>query len=239
MEYRSLFAVLLVSLFAAVPASAITYNFARLADDILTSTGMERNWSDVSAAGGVSTWGSFTGQSFIKSGVGLTATGRNGNGTFSDAFLDSSTRYGPAGLGVCSTSPSNGLKSGCASGWGSAPADDNVSGSRGGETLSLTFTERVTFSKITFRDSIHKALASGSIRVAGNDIAILNGEFADPDDFALLAGLRTIDFAYTGDQFYISKIIVAPIPLPAALPLLLAGLAGLGYTSYRRKRTTA
>ncbi len=218
-----LFAVaLLFCLPALSPAGAVTFNFAAFADDIAATSGFERNWSDVAASGGISTIGSFSGRTLTRNGLGITASGSNADGTFADAFLDSSTRLGPAGLGVCSTGPSAGISSGCASGEGTAPEDDNVSGSRGGETLTLSFSRPVAFSLITFRDRIHQVLATGEVRINGSLVSILNGELARPSDLSRLAGLTDFDFTYAGDQFYVSKVVVAPVPLPGTLSLALA-----------------
>ncbi len=47
------------------------------------------------------------------------------------------------------------------------------------------------------------------------------------------------DFKYYDTQFYISSLTVTAVPLPAALPLFLSALAGLGLMGWRRKRATA
>ena len=68
------------------------------------------------------------------------------------------------------------------------------------------------------------------------------GGFAAEFDTSLLgtsAGTATqfvLNFAGLdlGDQFHVNAARVAPIPLPASLPLLLAALGGLGYLSRRR-----
>jgi hypothetical protein len=59
--------------------------------------------------------------------------------------------------------------------------------------------------------------------------------------FALLdEGVNTLEFGGGNGDFVTSvaaRVRVAPIPLPAALPLLVAGIAGLGLKAQRRRKT--
>lgn len=77
---------------------------------------------------------------------------------------------------------------------------------------------------------------------AGAVAAALAGEFLGLSsiqfyfDDAYFAGIYAIDangLQANGDQFYINSI--SDVPLPGALPLLLAGLSGLGFASRRKK----
>jgi len=51
----------------------------------------------------------------------------------------------------------------------------------------------------------------------------------------MFAAATSITFAYVDTNFYISAI--SDVPIPGALPLLISGLAGLGFASRRRKKT--
>jgi hypothetical protein len=71
-------------------------------------------------------------------------------------------------------------------------------------------------------------------------------DFDQPDSYNLstFAGfLRTEADIYglraTGDGLVLDNLAVAPVPVPAALPLLLSGLAGLGAMARRRRRAVA
>jgi hypothetical protein len=160
-------------------------------------------------------------------GVNLYITA-NKNGQEAVAYLDGPGGGGPtAGLGVCGTLDSNDQ---C-----DPSNDDNV-----------TITEDVTINFVDgpFDVRTLSFKGEGHVDFDGNDVNTLlinsveytfAGAVAAAIGGAFL-GLNAITFAFGGsnpDQFYISAI--SDVPLPAALPLLLSGVAGLGFAARRRK----
>jgi hypothetical protein len=61
----------------------------------------------------------------------------------------------------------------------------------------------------------------------------------DPADWGLFAGLTgtVFEFSYVDTQFYLEAITVSAVPLPPALLLFGAALAGLGWIGRRRKQS--
>lgn len=151
------------------------------------------------------------------------------------AYFDDLSGGKPAGLGVCEVLVA-GPGTECAN-----PADDNI---RAGDAVTLTLGATSTLSGFSFTDANHDDLNM-------NDTNTLLIAINDPDAFVqytfaeavalVIAGVDLIRFAFdesgTGLQFYVNSFNAAPIPLPAAAPLLLAGLIGLGFASGRRKKT--
>lgn len=146
------------------------------------------------------------------------------------AYFDDLFEGRAAGLGVCKTLE------------GAPPAecddttDDNI---RAGEAVKLTFAGPLNLSGFSFSDSDHYDLNSSA------NTLLLNGvefTFADVVNLtaavvAVVTGVSSIEFAYGGSnatEYYVNWF-TAEIPLPAAAPLLLAGIAGLSFASRRRK----
>ncbi|MBT8472160.1 MAG: VPLPA-CTERM sorting domain-containing protein, partial [Marinicaulis sp.] len=79
----------------------------------------------------------------------------------------------------------------------------------------------------------------GGVSLAGTDGAtfssVVAAFLAGFDDVVFIAFRRTA--GADGLDFYVEFLDAEfdPIPVPAALPLLLSGLAGLGFASRRRK----
>ena len=161
-------------------------------------------------------------------GVALSAFGFADNfGAPAFAYLDENV----AGLGVCQVldaddqcTPSN---------------DDNVTE---GETLIITFLNgEVNFTDLIFRQADHSLVDGGSVTIS--TVNVFGEFFTLTDTFAnfivaaqtgaeIFQGVVSIQFDFVDTQFYISAI---ETPLPAALPLLISGVAGLGFASRRRK----
>lgn len=210
----------------AAPAMAVTLDFVDYTDNVVGERAVISN--------------------FNLGGLTVTAHGTNntaGGGTFASgpwAYLDA----GNAGMGVCQNL--NGTQ--C-----SPASDDNVTGNNPTEILSLSFATATTIEDAFFRNDGHTPNFGANAMI---DVAIGNGAFIsytllsgliDPllgatltglPDFALAAN-EEIHFKYNNQQFYLSGIAVNPVPLPAALPLFGAGLAGLGFVGWRRKRKAA
>lgn len=92
-------------------------------------------------------------------------------------------------------------------------------------TLLIGTNFNSTLVRYTFADAVAAALA-------GEFLGLNSIQFFFDSDF----GGYTIDangLQRNADQFYISSI--SDVPLPGALPLLLAGLSGLGFASRRKK----
>jgi hypothetical protein len=209
------------ALVIAQSASAATFDFVSMADnpgDANYILGSELNWQDTTFSSGLTI-----------GGIELDASGSNVNNKSADAFFDKGT----AGLGVCSTAGPSGGGSGCATNIGSDTSDDNVSGSQGGETLTLDFNQTVGLFDLFFRNSSHGAM-NGSLTVNGGLLTVVAGLVTGGSNF--LAGSAVYNFKYTGDQFYLSTVSVSAVPLPAAGLLLFGALGGLGAIGRRRRR---
>ncbi len=138
----------------------------------------------------------------------------------------------PAGLGLCKQL-SGAAPAPCAN-----TADDNITS---GEGVTVSFLSG-PFNVLTlsFRDEFHNSLDADNV----GQLAIeINGGGAVTYTFmgaiaAAAAGsflsVNSIRFAFVDTQFYVNSI--SDVPIPGALPLLLSGLAGLGFASRRRKK---
>lgn len=221
--------IVAVAVMSAEPVAAATFDFVSMADNAANPNyigAQELNWADA-FPGGLSI-----------DGITLTASGSNANRGFADAFFDK----GNAGLGVCSTTHADPGKSGCATGIGSDPGDDNVNGTQGGETLTLDFGQVVSITSMLFNDDGHVPL-TGSIGLNGGVLTVAGG--AVIGGFHLLMEQSVFNFRFIGDQFYVGGVRavvplpspVAPVPLPSAGMLLAGAVGGLGVAARRRRRT--
>lgn len=160
---------------------------------------------------------------------GLAVTFSAGPGGASFAYFDDVFNGDPGGLGVCQSlvGPPPAL---CAN-----TGDDNI---RSGESVKLTFPAPMNLSGFSFSDRDHLSLNASTKTLLLNGAAFT---FADVVNLtaavvAVVSGVASIEFAIGGSdptQFYVNGFTA--IPLPAAAPLLLAGLAGLSFASRRRK----
>lgn len=165
----------------------------------------------------------------VLAGVDLTVTPTNAS-----ASNDSVTQTGN-GLGV------SGTNTACAF-WLCFEVGDGPEGldsKWGYEALTFTFTEAVKLGSLGF--SLFDASDDYTITVNGVSVQSdenpydFGWEVADTFNIGVIFGDDTTIFPKIYDDFRVSSLTVAAVPLPAAGWLMLAGLGGLAATRRRRK----
>jgi len=211
------------SIAGSLAAQATTFNFANLADTIGEST-----WETSSVSGG-----------WTIDGITVDASATTRDGDPASAYLD----RGNAGLGVCSGTITATYQCDPAN-------DDNIGTSPGGandnydnyETLVLDFSQEISLTSLTLRDSNHNLLNTN------DEIWIYNATLGYAAYFYVgvsnlldwgIGSTWWFEMAlapnHTPTEFYISAINVSPVPVPAGGLLLLTALGGMAAARRRRK----
>jgi len=137
---------------------------------------------------------------------------------------------GNAGLGVCQTGLDNDAQ--CIT-----SSDDNVTNN---EQIQIAFSSPIDILDTLFRAADHSVLTMGSIEVVTN-LGSLTDDVSTLMATALANGILDdasyIQFNFVDTEFYVSSITVNDVPIPGAIPLLISGLAGLGFAGRRKKKT--
>lgn len=145
-----------------------------------------------------------------------------------NAYLDASGGQGPAGLGVCLV---------LTAGQCDPSSDDNI---KDDERVTITFNNGAyTISGLSFTAADHEPVdPNATLGIGINGGAIVFNTFANYIG-AVFNNVTSITFAFGGalaSEFYVNRFTaVNEIPVPGALPLLLAGIAGLGFAARRKK----
>ena len=143
-------------------------------------------------------------------------------------FLDDLFSSRPGGLGTCVTIVGN-------SGFCDPRIAGNSDNIGAGESVSLDFGQKVDIWNLSFNNSNHFSLNNSTRTLLVNGV-----EWTFQNLFtAFLSGLSVLTLAYGGSnatEFYVSSLTA--VPLPAAAPLLISGIAGLAFAA-RRKRKAA
>jgi len=137
---------------------------------------------------------------------------------------------GNAGLGVCQTGLD--MDAQCIT-----SSDDNVTNN---EQIQIAFSSPIDILDTLFRAADHSVLTMGSIEVVP-DLGSLTDDVSTLMATALANGILDdasyIQFNFVDTEFYVSSITVNDVPIPGAIPLLISGLAGLGFAGRRKKKT--
>jgi len=159
------------------------------------------------------------------------------------AYFDDVSGGMPAGVGVCraldGAAGTMGPGADCAD-----SGDDSIDGDDGlNELLVLNFAEPFDLNGLSFRDGLHNSIndSMGLIRVSIFDTMgqVLNdtltfAELVSRAASGEFSNVIAIALGYKNTEFYLESI--SQVPVPAALPLLLSGLAGLGFASRQKKK---
>ncbi len=176
----------------------------------------------------------------VTSGTSLNIAGANL--TFKSNFnpyFDDVSGGKPAGLGVCRALSNTGdcVDSG----------DDSVDGDFDVNEHIIVLFDDGPFNvfQLSFRDGRHNLLDNNDVALVtwgvfdaiGGLITTGTASFSDVIGMAAVgffANVHGIGFEFADTEFYVEN--VSDVPAPAALPLLISGLAGLGFAVRQKRR---
>jgi len=218
-------AAMVATALMAAPAAATTIDFADYAD-----TYGEQGYAN----GSVITIDGIDVR--LSAGTMTIAGGVVGN-TYS-AYLDASSGGQRGGLGVCKALDMNNQ---CMD-----ASDDSIDGDSDPEAVNIAFQGlSFDFEGIEFRDGEHNLIndSMGQLYYAigfegGSNTGRVLATFSEVVALFTsgLYDVQWMNFAFVDTEFYVASLNVSDVPVPAALPLLLSGLGGLGFAARRRKQ---
>ena len=151
------------------------------------------------------------------------------NSNFNPYFDDVLPSGAPGGLGVCQVLDGNECD---------PSDDDNITV---GEYVELVFLDgALDLTSLSFNDGDHNSLDADNVSQVSiiiNDGAAMILTFADAVQMAAAGtfeGVSSIRFDFVDTDFYIDSL--SSVPIPGAIPLLLSGIAGLGFASRKKKK---
>jgi len=158
------------------------------------------------------------------------------------AYFDDYSSGRPAGLGTCRAIDINDQ---CVD-----AGDDSIDGDLGiNEYVAIVFDDGpMDVTDLSFRDGEHFSLNDDDVGqltwyIIDSLTTVLDSGVATFADVIAMAmsgyfdNIEGIAFSFVDTEFYVSAMNV--VPIPGALPLLLSGLAGLGFASRRKKKIVA
>lgn len=208
--------------FAAAAAAAIFVSSAARASTII----------DFAAYAAGNEHGVASGSSINISGVNMTFVSNF------NPYFDDVSGGKPAGLGVCRTLT--------AAAQCRDAGDDSVDGDFGVNEQIIILFDDGPFSvrEVSFRDGNHNLLNNDNVGLVtwgvydaiGALMASGTASFAEVIGMAaagFFSNVNGIGFTFHDTEFYVENI--SDVPTPAALPLLISGIAGLGFAMRRSK----